>query len=69
MKILKRLNRRKTTMAYVIGDDCLACGACQGECSSDAIIPGDSKYEIDPEKCISCGACADICPAETISEE
>ena len=56
-------------MAYVIGDDCLVCGACQGECSSDAIIPGDSKYEIDPEKCISCGACADICPAETISEE
>lgn len=55
-------------MAYKIGDDCLACGACQGECAADAISAGDDKYEIDAEKCVSCGACADICPASAISE-
>ena len=56
-------------MAYVISDECLACGACQGECGSDAITAGDDKYEIDAEKCVSCGACFDICPAGAISEE
>ena len=24
-------------MAYVIGDDCIACGTCQGECPVEAI--------------------------------
>ena len=55
-------------MAYKISDECLACGACQGECPNDAIDAGDDKYEIDAEKCASCGACADICPASAISE-
>ena len=28
-------------MAYVIGDDCIACGTCQGECPVEAIKEGD----------------------------
>ena len=28
-------------MAYVIGDDCIACGTCQGECPVEAISEGD----------------------------
>ena len=24
-------------MAYVIGDDCIACGTCQGECPVEAL--------------------------------
>ena len=39
-------------MAYVISDDCIACGTCI-----------DS---IDPETCTECGTCADVCPSEAI---
>lgn len=48
-------------MAYVISDDCIACGACAGECPVSAISEGD-KYVIDADVCIECGACADVCP-------
>ena len=39
-------------MAYVIGDDCIACGTCQGECPVEAISEGE-KYSIDPDLSIS----------------
>ena len=42
-------------MAYVIGDDCIACGTCIDECPAGAISEGD-KYSI-----------ADVCPSEAIS--
>ena len=41
-------------MAYVIGDDCIACGTCIDECPAGAISEGD-KYS------------ADVCPSEAIS--
>lgn len=53
-------------MAYVITDECIACGACEGECPVEAISEGDDKYIIDPDICTDCGACADICPVEAI---
>lgn len=53
-------------MAYVINDDCLSCGACAGQCPTEAIDMGDMHYEIDAEKCVECGACAGQCPAEAI---
>lgn len=56
------------TMAFVINDGCLMCGACAGACPVGAISEGDGKYEIDADKCISCGACAGTCPAGVISE-
>ena len=40
-------------MAYVIGDDCIACGTCQGECPVEAISEGE-KYSIDPDLCTEC---------------
>ena len=40
-------------MAYVIGDDCIACGTCI-----------DS---ITPDMCTECGTCADVCTNEAIS--
>ena len=32
-------------MAYVIGDDCIACGTCIDECPAGAISEGD-KYSV-----------------------
>ena len=31
-------------MAYVISDECVACGTCAGECPVEAISEGDGKY-------------------------
>ncbi len=53
-------------MAYVITDDCLACGACAEGCPVEAIKAGDGKYVIDADLCIDCGNCESTCPAEAI---
>jgi ferredoxin len=58
--------RRGATMAYVITDECIACGTCIDECPVEAISEGDDKYSIDPELCTDCGACADACPTDAI---
>lgn len=49
-------------MAYIISDECLSCGACEGECPVSAISEGDGKFVINAEECIECGACASVCP-------
>ena len=36
-------------MAYVISDECIACGACADECPVSAISEGDGKYVIDAD--------------------
>ncbi|MFY9176522.1 MAG: 4Fe-4S binding protein [Caldicoprobacterales bacterium] len=51
-------------MAYVITDECIACGVCEAECPTEAISAGDDIYVIDAETCIDCGACADVCPVD-----
>ncbi|MDX9863267.1 MAG: 4Fe-4S binding protein [Anaerolineaceae bacterium] len=52
-------------MAYFIDpDECIACGACEPECPTEAITEGDGVYVIDPELCEDCGACADVCPVD-----
>ncbi len=53
-------------MAYVISDQCSACGCCQPECPVGAISEGDI-YVIDAEKCTDCGACESVCPVSAIS--
>lgn len=55
-------------MAYVISEECIACGACTGECPTDAITEG-SPYVIDAGKCIDCGACASVCPVDAPKAE
>ena len=52
-------------MAYIINSDCISCGACEGECPTEAISMGDHIYVIDPEKCTDCGACAEVCPVDS----
>jgi ferredoxin len=55
-------------IAYRILDDCVNCGACIDECPQGAIIEGEEKSSIDPDKCIECGHCIDefFCPAYAI---
>ena len=36
-------------MAYVISDECVACGSCAEGCPAEAISEGDGKYVIDPD--------------------
>ena len=57
------LNLKK--MAYVISDDCIACGTCIDECPVEAISEGDI-YSINPDVCTDCGTCADVCQSEAI---
>jgi ferredoxin len=52
-------------MAHKITDDCIACGACSGECPVEAISEGDI-YKIDASACTDCGACVDVCPTGAI---
>ena len=56
-------------MAYKISDECISCGACEGECPVGSISQGDEHYVIDPEKCVECGACAATCPVSAPSAE
>ena len=58
------LNKEEGTssMAYVISDECISCGACEADCPVSAISEGDGKYVIDADTCIDCGACAGTCP-------
>lgn len=62
------ITQNRFIMAYVINDDCTACGSCIDECPVDAIAEGDI-YVIDPDLCTDCGACADVCPTEAIHPE
>ena len=57
-------------MAYVISNECLACGACADSCPVGAIAMDDARgiYVISGE-CVECGACADTCPVGAIKAE
>lgn len=56
-------------MAFVISEDCVKCGTCEGGCPVSAITEGDATYVIDADTCISCGNCAANCPVGAISEQ
>ena len=57
-------------MAFIITEECIACGSCESECPNEAISEGDEFYVIDPDKCTECVGfydtqqCLDVCPVE-----
>jgi NAD-dependent dihydropyrimidine dehydrogenase PreA subunit len=55
-------------MAYIITEDCIACGACEAECPVGCISEGDI-YSIDPDQCIDCGSCEAVCPTGAAQPE
>ena len=55
-------------MAYVISNECVACGACAEECPVGAISEGDGKFEINADLGVSCGSCAGVCPVGAPAE-
>ena len=65
----KCIKRRIHTMAHVISDECVSCGAWEAECPVGAISQGADHYEIDKDACVDCGACAAQCPTGAISAE
>lgn len=56
-------------MAYVINNDCIACGACEPECPVNCISAGDPIFVIDGDLCIDCGNCANVCPVDAPKPE
>ena len=56
-------------MAYKIGEECVACGACADECIMSAISEVDGKMEINQAECVECGACEANCPVGAIKSE
>ena len=53
-------------MAYVITDECVACGTCAEACPAEAFSEGDGKYVIDADACLDCGTCEGECPTGAI---
>lgn len=51
-------------MAYQIGEECISCGVCAGECPTNCISEGDAIYVINADECIDCGNCANVCPVD-----
>ena len=48
----KDIIKEDITMAYVISDECVSCGTCEGECPAEAISQGEEHYVIDADACL-----------------
>jgi len=55
-------------MAFIITDECIACGTCREECPSDAIRMSGDRFKIT-DACIDCATCLESCPAGAIVED
>jgi MinD superfamily P-loop ATPase len=53
------------SLATIVPQHCVACGACADVCRYDAVRPG-SVYAIDPTACDGCAACVYACPEQAI---
>ena len=55
-------------MAYEIGDSCISCGSCEGQCPVGAISKGEGKFQIEAAKSVDSGSCAGQSPLGGITE-
>jgi ferredoxin len=59
-------------MALIITDECINCDVCEPVCPNEAIYPGETIYEIDPDHCTECVGhfeepqCRVVCPVDCI---
>jgi len=53
-------------MAHKITNDCINCGACEGECPVNAISEAGDIRVINASLCTDCGSCVVVCPVEAI---
>lgn len=62
-------------MALTITDECINCDVCEPVCPNLAIYPGQSIYEIYPNKCTECVGhfaepqCVVVCPVNCIIKD
>ena len=55
-------------VATMIAEQCVACGACMGECPKGAVSVFRGCYAVvAADLCIGCGRCAKVCPAGCIT--
>ncbi|MCU0573807.1 MAG: electron transfer flavoprotein subunit alpha [Syntrophobacteraceae bacterium] len=63
-------NTKGIEVAEIIGDKCIACQICIGECPVAAIeLSSEGVAHIDPELCVGCGKCHESCPVDAVSFE
>ncbi|QOY91501.1 4Fe-4S binding protein [Paludibaculum fermentans] len=61
-------------MAFAIGFQCIACGACHSTCPTGAIQRARPRFRIDPLLCTECvlfagePLCVTACPVRAIVE-
>lgn len=59
-------------MAFFITQDCINCDVCVPECPNEAIVMGQSRYEIHASRCTECVGfysepqCVMVCPVNCI---
>ena len=54
-------------IAYILKDNCVACGACRKVCPKSALSIYKGCYaKMDSSLCVGCGKCSKTCPANAI---
>lgn len=59
-------------MSVTISSACVSCGACLWECPTEAIVAGQPRPVVDPQRCVECygifpeSQCIVVCPAHAI---
>ncbi len=55
---------------YIVEDECLSCGECVPECSTDSISETMVAFKIDADTCTECKGeadspmCVSVCPID-----
>lgn len=60
-----KLEMHSTLKPYV-GESCTLCGKCVEVCPADAILLGEDRAAIDPEKCEGCASCIAACEFDAV---